>query len=292
MPARRVRRPRSSSPSAARSRRGGTREDRAAPIAVGARAAVPALGRAGELLVLAVVRGEHRRHRRPASTFGRPFERPERAEPVGVDDDRDLGLGDEAAHRGDDLRRRSEPGTDARATGSGAAPAARRRRSRPPAPLRPRPRKPATRPAAHPARTSGPCLRLRAPRPGRREAGRAHHPGRPGHDHARRIPLVGLDRSRRKPDQRCHASSTSHKLPGGTAIPIGATSISPASSGPSPMSRPGFSAAIVTVARGPHCPVAGQARCRSRDPTGRRWRAPACRAGTAGAWYSPRKPVP
>ena len=42
---------------------------------------------------------------RPASTLRGPLERAERSEPVGVDDDRHLGLGDEAAHRRHDLGR-------------------------------------------------------------------------------------------------------------------------------------------------------------------------------------------
>lgn len=42
-------------------------------------------------------------------------------------------------------------------------------------------------------------------------------------------------------------SSTSHSFPAGTGIPICASSTSPASSRPAPMSRPGFKAAIVTV---------------------------------------------
>ena len=242
------------------------REGPGRPDPVGARATVPALGRAGQPLVLAVVGREHRRHRRRAST--RPHVRARRA------------------RRARRRRRRPEP----RPRRRGGAP-----RRRPPAPIRGRARRRATGSGAAPASTASAkspagTARATASDTGN-EAGGApgtHQRTMPAparsapFDEKRAAPIMpGDPATTTTPTSTCCVSRARARQPardvgvldepqpaGGTAIPIGATSISPASSGPSPMNRPGLSAAIVTVCVGARQPPRRPGRCPRRARTG------------------------
>ena len=87
------------------------------------------------------------------------------------------------------------------------------------------------------------------------------------------------------------ASSTSRHRGVGNAIPMSATSTVPLSGAPAPCSKPGFNAAKVTV-RSAHTASPGAAPVSASTPDGMSMASTAAPAGTAGASYEPRKPVP
>ena len=216
---------------------------------------------AGQQAELAVVGGEHRggaigpQHR--AGAFGGPGQG---EQPVAVDHDRALrrvatSCADLAAVV---VVRARGPGRP-RGRGTGRA-----RRARPP----PTPAEgsgwPTTSVGA-PGRSARPASTSRTmPAPARCAAavgqvGGADHAGRAGHHPPR--PRATCARRRRGPgsQRRRRRSSTRWARPGSTSRPMSATSTSPARPRPGGNSRPGFSAANVTVRSAATAPSAGRA---------------------------------
>ena len=245
---------------------------------------------AGEALVLAVVRGEHRRGRpgrasratsRPSAVRPSPSTTAGRSVPASTSRTADLGR-----------RRRAQPRTD----DERLEPRRRRR-----GPLRPIP---PTAAPTRPPRWGGPGRRRTPGRAeahhagsgslggGRRQVAGAGHPGGSGdHQHAGR-PLVSGRRPRREPPGDVRrppprpAVGVAH-----VEADVGDDDRAGDASDRARARGPGFSAAKVTVrtawrARPRSSPVRAVDAARDVDRQHRR------AAGTRAAWCSPRKPVP